>query len=1723
MTAFQRDYLVRLPLPLAQLYSRAHNAKGARSRHDNSFYLFEALVKLAVAPAVAVYLYETDQGGPRVPALDRLLAQLALPSLGQWVGMLRELGRFFGGRTDAALHPLGHLWQQLDAARRDRPAVLALYRRLKNGVDGPPAGDQACSLLQLFDALVLYRNGVFGHGGPRFEEFYEQEMGPLLFPALNEVLAEGVLDLLGPRGSRLAYLTELRLLDDGRVEAGLRELAGLQGERAAPLLLDAAQAAGLAPNRLVVLWPGRPAPLRLDPLLVYRENELAEEVLFLNRDRNGRQVEYLSYTTGRTERDRSTAADLAALLGRVTGREVTEEDLRRLEEQSQAESASIEGLLEAPAPEGRLLGDYELLAELGRGGMGVVYLVRQRSLGRLVALKTLPADLTGDATALARFQREIRALARCDHPNIVKVLSSGHLPDGQLFYTMEYVPGCDLEQLWRELLAVPAGGMARLDGSTWAQAVRSASEKKSQQATGRPLGTEPGAAAAGGPVRAVPPPVTEAAALPDASGSYERQVAVLMRDAARALQAVHDQGLVHRDVKPGNLMLTADGRRVVLMDFGLAKGAGATLTASRQGGLVGTLRYAAPEQLAAASLEVGPQADVRGLGVTLWELLTRRRLFADAGDERQLATRIHDEDVPPLRSIDPGLDRDLEAIVARATERRAGDRIRTAALLAEYLRLYLEGLPLPIRPPGAAEMLGRWVRAHKAMVGLLAAAVMVVVTAVVAAVLIYGAEADEAAARRQADEQQRIALKMQGLRDEAEKQRGHAEQQQGIAEGQSRLARKEKEAADEARRLAERFQYFADMSLAQLAWERNELPRMLDLLQRYQSPPAGSRDLRGFEWYYLRRILHSEWLTLKGHTGPVLGVTFSPDGKRLASAGRDHTARVWDASTGREVATLPGERDVLGVAFSPDGKLLACAGNDGTIQVWDPGSDRVAYTCKGHQREVTGVAYSPDGKWLASAGADHTVRIWDAATGAEFRSFVGHTEGVLALAYSPDGKQLASAGFDRTIRLWNTVTGKPGLVMKGHTRGVRGLAFSPDGDRLLSASLDETVKVWDARTGRELHTGQGPGGAVTSLALHPDGQRFASAGAEPGVRVWDADTLQEVRIFKGHRGNVLAVAWNPDGTRLASAGVDGEIKLWDVTDQPGADTPAETRADIAVAYSPRGDWLATAGAEGVVKIWDAATGELVRTLTGHTEFVRSLAFAPDGKLLVSGSGDQTVKVWDVSSSTQDRQAGGRERFTLKGHTNPVWSVAVSPDGKYVASTSALLDQFVRPPDVKVWDASTGKEVRSLGGQSETVLGLCFSPDGKTLATASADQTIKLWEVSTGKELRTLKGHTDHVHAIAFSPDGKLLASASNDRRVKLWDVTRGAVVRTLEGHIETVACVAFTPEGDRLASGGSDGSVRLWDVGTGREILTLKGGSGTVYALSFHPGGKRLAAGGDAEHLPMTVWGGEEPTLEQRRARLVLPPKRRQAWYGRQLASAHKERHWWACVFYLSRLIEAEPAAGQLYGFRGLFETELARWDRAAADLAKASDLGVQDASLWGLAARVQLQQGDRAAYRRLCSRMLEHAARTRDPDDAQMAVWTCVLLPGATADPAALVKLARAAVARDPKNPAYLRPLGPALYRAGQFEQAVEQLRKSLKAQGGEEDAWTWLFLAMACHRTGQEGEAGEWLTKATRWIEQTEQARTSADSGPSWDGRLELRLLRTEAESLLKPAAPK
>ncbi|MCE9546422.1 MAG: protein kinase [Planctomycetia bacterium] len=1447
---FHREYLVRLPLPLAQLYSRAYNAKDPRSRHDNTFYLFEALIKLAATPLVAAYVEGLAQGGPHVEAIDKQLSQLVLPSLGQWSGILRELARYYGNRSDGKPHPLDHLWRQLDEPRRDLPAVSALYRRIKNGADGAASGDKSCSLLQVFDSLVQYRNGVFGHGAGRFESFYGQEMGPLLFPAANEVLGDGVLDLLGPRGSRLVFLTDVSVADEHRMDIGMRELIGLQSERMTPLSIARAESASLAPNRVAVVWPGRNVPLRLDPMLMYRESELSEELLFLNRDRQGRHVEYLSYTTGRTDRDPLSSASLAALLGHVTGRKVTEGELETLAAEFDPSDGGGSGDAATPsqqaaqaeaAPPTRIMGDYEILAEIGRGGMGVVYLARQRSLGRLVALKMLPADLADDEIALARFRREIRHLARCEHPNIVKVLGSGTMDDGQLYYTMEYVPGSDLELVWRELSGSHRHGDASSLGSTsFARAILSASRKrreaatraagKSSTATGSG-GTAAGAAAGleGIPELALPP-LPELPSHAEDPGGYVRRVVALMRDAARALQTVHEQQIVHRDIKPSNLMLTPDGARVVLMDFGLAKGQSVAPSITRQGGLQGTLRYAAPEQLAAAKLKVGPAADVRGLGVSMWELLTRKRLFEEANDEIQLATMVYDTDVPRLRSVDTSLDRDLEAIVSRATERRAADRIQSAGELADYLDLYLEGKPLPIRPPSTAEMVGRWIRGHRPLVASASAAVLLVlITAVVAFAMVNQARlrAERLAKENKilADNQTELAKKETDARQAAESALTREAQQ--------------RDRAEKALEEAERNLYLSNIVQAHREWKDNNVLRSRELLTLC---PEKQRE---WEWYYLSNLYQGGRLVIDAHPGGANCVAVTRDGKRLVSGGADKLVKLWNLRSGELLKKLSGHTaEINSVATSLDGRWIASAGEDRVVKLWDAATGEEKRTCTGAASGVTCVTFSPDSKLMMAGSRDLKMRIWkldDESPPIEVKA--ADEIAFMSVAAQPKGLMFVGGGRSPYLTIFRLPTGENlGKQFMGDPFLAYSVAWHPDNYMLAVGNmatriLDLSQDKDDDRM-RTLSTGDDK---VLGVAFSPDGKYLTSGSMRRQVRLWQRykddgkDRWRDTRTWQGHTDAVTGVTFTTDSDEVVSSSKDGTVRVWPLTDVMQGHTDRVT----AVATSPDGKTIASAGFDGTVRIWDQASRKLLHTLKGHTGPVNCVAFSPDGKTVASGSEDHTARIWDPE--------GERSVHTLSGHRGAVMGIAFRPDGKQVATAG---DDGA----VKCWGVARGawemtfNVAMTYNGPKSGLLCIGYLP-GNRIVVGGRDKLVRIVNLGNSSLERTLKGHTDTISCLAITPDGKQLATGSWDQTVRQWDPATGQEVRVLRGHPGSLYAVAFSPNGHRLVSSDAKLTVKVWETGQGHELVTFTGTKPSFLGLAFNPDGRGLVLGGDDDGI----------------------------------------------------------------------------------------------------------------------------------------------------------------------------------------------------------------------------------------------------------------------------------
>ncbi|WP_367275326.1 AAA family ATPase [Microcoleus sp. CAWBG58] len=547
-----------------------------------------------------------------------------------------------------------------------------------------------------------------------------------------------------------------------------------------------------------------------------------------------------------------------------------------------------------------------------------------------------------------------------------------------------------------------------------------------------------------------------------------------------------------------------------------------------------------------------------------------------------------------------------------------------------------------------------------------------------------------------------------------------------------------------------------------------------------------------------------ELTTLTGHKYPVYSVSFSPDGKTLASGSVAHTIKLWDVATGKEITTLKGHTDtdvdyVDSVSFSPDSKTLAYSGIANTIKLWNVATRKEITTLNGHKDKVDSVSFSPDGKILASGCFDKTIKLWDITTSKEITTLKGHNDTVSSVSFSPDGKTLASSSLDNTIKLWNVSTGKEITMLKGHSDRVRSVSFSPDGKTLASGSDDKTTKLWNVSTGKEIITLKGHNEIVISVRFSPDGKTLASGSHDTTIKLWDITTSKEISTLIGPNSWVGRFSFSPDNKKIAFTTDGRRIQLWDITTSKEITTLiGHIRQINIVSFSPNGKNIASGGRENTIKFWDVATGKEITTFKGHNAPVYSVSFSPDGKTLISGSDDKTIKLWDIATS--------KEITTFKGHNPAVYSINFSPDGKKIAS--------VNDETIKLWDIATGKKITTLKGHSYSVSSVSFSADGKTLASGSQDQTIKLWDMATGKEITTLKGHNGGVHSLSFSADGKTLASCSGNT-MKLWDIATHKEITTFKDHSPALSCsdiVNFSADGKTFAFIDSDRRVILWNL-----------------------------------------------------------------------------------------------------------------------------------------------------------------------------------------------------------------------------------------------------------------------------------------------------------------------
>jgi WD40 repeat protein/serine/threonine protein kinase len=1467
------------PTPLFRLAERAQNECAPERQHHNTYYIFELWLRLAVAVIAAQYRSEPQ----RFPHLDKALRALTRPSVGALVSFVRAFTKTF--ESD----PFSKFWE----CKLTEPAQAG-YSWVCQHAGVTPR--KASTIGDLAESVAAYRNKTIGHGALHHSEFYRRGAS-IMFDCFGELVLAGTAILDG----RFLAVENVAVGDSGRHLATVFELLGSIKMRLVEPMTDT-ELPGALRGRTYFSRHGR-TPLPLFPWIVWE----TDSTCVLNKATKA-QVEYLNYYTGEILRHGTPhATALHAILG-----ETAEES----HDWSSREDSSV-----------RVVGEYEVVCELGRGGMGTVFLARHRATALPVAIKVLPKDLLSDADALARFEREIDILKHCEHPHIVSPLTHGlQREDGAPYYAMELVVGWTLAEIYAVL----------------SQTSKEQPREISVGEVARKLGRR--RKSSSGP-EAVLPDVNpdHGAEYPvgtddlSASASKQRIWDTLLRrfaEVADALHYLHCRGIVHRDVKPSNLMITEDFSRALVMDLGVAKlEAGSIHT--RPGSLVGTLRYSSREQIVRSLDELDFRTDLYSLGATMYEVFSGRPLYADTEDQAQamgdaaLLRMILDVRPTPVRTFSPDLYSELEIVLEKLLEKQPQHRFyNSAAELAEDLRAIADQRPIRAKSYTEAER-----RAFELYESLRVQAARWDVEQQ-SADLLWGEERVEQLDRLRIREEFELSNLERAYCDAA-------------LENAIRLKRHRVERAEQLRKTRQSLRNVRRLSLglivfvlafsavfAALQWRASDLLRAQEELARREAEKARNIDELARAASYVAKgqaaelqnrldeavLYFSEALQARETALPKETAERALEGIRRESNAPIRTRLRWSAKVGHSARS---------VALSRDSRWVAIAGDEPHVVILAASDCSLAKTIPTQGYMVTRVEFSPSNDDLAVGTASGSILIIDPQAGVIRQELVtvanaGKGSRVVALTFAPDGKTVV-AGFENgsVARFVPGMAGAGEVLIGGGAAGGNSALARLGAVNALSVSRSGTVAaVSDGSAFVELLSGvtsssrQAPSGdnePLFAVAYVPGEETLVVGGADNALRVVSPTRTEELGR---HGGDVLTIDVSEDGDLVASGGEDNLVRLWSRAAQVELRALSGFRDEIqSLALDSAGRSLAVATSDGVLDVFDVErsrgstsySGELLSPILGHKKGVEMIAFSSDGVRLVSSAMDDTVRVWDPRS--------GRQLISIP--TTAGAAVAVSGDGSTLAAG-------MNGGQVGTWRVSSGEILKqtasnvgrvasiafapdgrclAFGGKSgglgvwcdgvETrfehhaaVNSVQFSPDGATIATASGDRRILLWNTETLEVTKTLgelagERHNGDVYEVAFSPSGKLLASGSRDGSARLWDVQSGRLLRVFKGHQDRVYGVSFSPDGSTLASASKDMTVRLWNVTTGEERAPAFSVAAAAYTARFAPDGKRLASCGEDRAIHFfdlatgmeTGWvarGSEERTGLQARTGMVL-------------------------------------------------------------------------------------------------------------------------------------------------------------------------------------------------------------------------------------------------------------
>jgi WD40 repeat protein/serine/threonine protein kinase len=1041
--------------------------------------------------------------------------------------------------------------------------------------------------------------------------------------------------------------------------------------------------------------------------------------------------------------------------------------LRQTAREIESSSDGVARQMTEPLDLGTPLGDFRLIRELGRGGMGVVYEAEQLSLSRRVALKVLPFASLLDKRHLVRFQNESRAAAMLKHSGIVSVFQTG-CERGVHYYAMDLVNGKNLADVIHELKSA-SGDLPREPHETVCE---SADTTPIAQLT------------------------TEYVRDPK---KYCRDVAGLGIQVAEALEYAHQEGVIHRDIKPSNLLLDDRGQ-VWITDFGLAHIQGAedlTLT----GDVLGTLRYMSPEQANGRNRKLlDDRTDVYSLGVTLYELLTLRPAFT-AEDRQSLLNDIANTAPVPPRQLNHSITGELQTIVLKAMAKEPSDRYSAAQDLAEDLQRFLENRPIQARPLSRIAHTWRWCRRSPAFACLVATVCLLSLSTATISTMFAVRESKH---RQQAEA-------------EAEEARFH----QYVADMHSAMSAWEE--PNVARTVSLLDRYFPKPGETDLRgfewyylWRKCEKSRPLlniphsDVLWCAAFSPDGTKVATGTDDRVLRIWNSTDGSLLKslyGHDFIISGVTFSPSGKTLVSCAYDGSSRLWDVESGQQLHHLVGHtREIERILFSRNGSQVVTSSRDGTIRTWNVLSGQLETTIPLRAALIPPLSDDRVWVWVARSSISDTLQLINPRDGTVFQTLVRpelsrriNTASVGVSQSHQIGITGAQSGVVRFFRLADGVDLDAEVA---HHTAIIALSVSPDGDRCATGDCDGRVVIWNVATRRAESVLQGHSNTITQLNWSTDGRRLASASFDRTVKIWNTSPTNEIEVCSGHSQFVVSEAFHPSGKWLATAGWAGdELFIWDTaTGQRVAAISAGHRDSIyGLDFSPDGHELATASHDGTLRIWDFERRQLIREISVSDWHVNQSLYARDGSAVVVCDKSGLIHVYHRSD--------GHEQLRKHISDHGVFeALALSPDG-----TKLAVDD---DGSIAILDYPTCQTVTRCPKRIPWIESLAFSPDGGIIACAGRKSgDVVFFNSVTGEELFRLP-HPAGVTGIDFSPDGRFLASCGQDHDIRLWDVARRSIRATLRGHEFQVNMVRFSPDGNAIASCGLNGTVILWRTAT---------------------------------------------------------------------------------------------------------------------------------------------------------------------------------------------------------------------------------------------------------------------------------------------------------------------